>query len=188
MIISQHKESDLWYYTIPAKMSDTGRRKPMYYRTKHKAEDGLRDFQREYRQYRDSSMSDKDRGVMAVIKAKYPDLNVIAVLEEYKRTHGNLQPIPVKEAVEEFIKRIEATNLNATTKRGYRSRLRHFAAFLGDISLHEVSADHIDRFLQTKRDEGYRKSYWNSPRSKNQRIANQSVKSTVLKSTVSYYR
>src|SRR5258708_1905721 len=115
MIISQHKESGLWYFTVPAKMSDTGRRKPMYYPTKHKAEDGLADFQREYNQYRDSSMSDKDRGVMAVIKAKYPEYNVIAILEEYKRTHGNLKAISVKDAVEEFIKRIEASDKSDDT-------------------------------------------------------------------------
>jgi integrase len=160
MIISQHKESDLWYFTVPAKMSDTGRRKPMYFPTKHKAEDGLADFQREYREYRGATMSPKDHAVMTVIKAKYPDLNVIAILDEYRRTHGNLKPIPVKEAVEAFIKRIEASNLDDTTKRGYRGRLRQFGAFLGDLSLHQVTADHIDKFLQTKREGGDRRSYW----------------------------
>jgi hypothetical protein len=160
MIISQHKESDLWYYTIPARMSDTGRRKPMYYPTKHKAEEGMAKFHREYRQYRDSSMSEKDRGVMTVIKAKYPDLNVIAILEEHRRTHGNLKPISVMDAVEAFVKRIEASNLYDTTKRGYRGRLRQFGTFLGDLSLHQVTADHIDKFLQTKREGGDRRSYW----------------------------
>lgn len=160
MIIGQHKESGLWFYTIPARMSDTGKRKPVYYPTKHKAEDGLADFQREYRQYRDATMSQKDHGVMAVIKAKYPQLNVIAVLEEYVRTHGNLKPISVKEAVEAFIKRIEATKLDDSTKAGYRSRLRPFAAFLGDLSMHQVTATHIDNFLETKKEGGDRRSYW----------------------------
>ena len=132
----------------------------MYFPTKHKAEDGLKDFQQEYRQYRDATMSPKDHAVMTVIKAKYPDLNVIAILEEYKRTHGNLKPIPVKDAVEAFIKRIEASNLDDTNKRGYRNRLHHLAAFLGDLSMHQVTADHIDKFLHTKREGGNRKSYW----------------------------
>ena len=66
---------------------------------------------------------------MTVIKAKYPDLNVIAILEEYKRTHGNLKPIPVKDAVEAFIKRIEASNLEDTTKGGYRARCVPLSAF-----------------------------------------------------------
>src|SRR5882757_9090610 len=124
MIISQHKESGLWYFTVPAKMSDTGRRKPMYFPTKHKAEDGLADFQREYRKYRGSTLSEKDHGVMAVIKAKYPDLNVIAVLEAHKRSHGNLNPISVRDATEAYIKRIQASTLADDTKSGYRSRLR----------------------------------------------------------------
>jgi integrase len=160
MIISQHKESGLWYFTVPAKQSETGRRKPMYYATKHKAEDGLAKFKADFVQHGKAAITEKEMGVVLMIRAKYSDFHVIEILEEYKRTLGNLKPIPVKDAVEEFIKRIEATNLNDTTKRGYRSRLRHFAAFLGNLSLHEVSADHIDKFLQTKRDEGYRKSYW----------------------------
>jgi integrase len=160
MTISQHKENGLWYFTIPAKMSDTGKRKPMYYPTKHKAEDGLADFQREYRKYRGSTLSEKDHGVMAVIKAKYADLNVIAVLEEYKRTHGNLKPISVRDATEAFIKRIQASTLADDTKSGYRSRLRQFSAFIGDLQLHEVTASHIDKFLQTKKEGGDRKSHW----------------------------
>jgi site-specific recombinase XerD len=160
MIISQHKESGLWYFTVPAKMSDTGRRKPMYFPTKHKAEDGLADFQREYRKYRGSTLSEKDHGVMAVIKAKYPDLNVIAVLEAHKRSHGNLNPISVRDATEAYIKRIQASTLADDTKSGYRSRLRQFATFIGDHHLHEVTADQIDRFLQTRNEGGDRRTHW----------------------------
>jgi integrase len=160
MIISQHKESDLWYYTIPAKMSDTGRRKPMYYPTKHKAEEGLADFQREYRKYRDATLTPKELGVMALIRAKYSDLHVIEILENHKRTHGNLKPLSVKEAVEDFIKRIEASDKNTDTKSGYRSRLRQFSTFIGDMQLHEVTANHIYNFLQTKKEGGDRRSHW----------------------------
>ena len=160
MTISQHKESGLWYFTVPAKMSDTAKRKPMYYATKHKAEAGLADFQREYHKYKDATLTPKELGVMNVIRAKYADLNVIAVLDEYKRTHGNLNPISVRDATEAFIKRIEASTLADDTKSGYRSRLRQFSDFIGDLQLHEVTANHVYNFLETKKEGGDRRTHW----------------------------
>jgi integrase len=160
MTISQHKENGLWYFTIPAKMSDTGRRKPMYYPTKHKAEAGLAKFKAEYLEHGKAAITEKEMGVILMIRAKYPDFHVIEILENHKRTHGNLNPVSVKEATEAFIKRIQASTLADDTKSGYRSRLRQFSAFMGDLQLHQVTDSHIDKFLQTKKQGGDRRSHW----------------------------
>src|ERR1700754_2483685 len=76
-----------------------------------------------------------------------------------QQTAGNIRPISVNGAVEDFIRRKQASAQDAQTKSGYRSRLRMFSKHCGDVRLDEVTARQVDDFLQTI-SEGNRRSFW----------------------------
>jgi integrase len=113
----------------------------------------------EHLEHGKSAMSAKNRAIMTVIDAKYPEINVLA-MEYYKRTMANIRPMSARDGAQEYIKRREAsTKIVDRTKEDIRHRLGKFVEYFGDTRLDEITAHQVDEFLQTQ-SEGNRRSFW----------------------------
>jgi hypothetical protein len=104
--VSIHKASGRWSFKKPAKWSATGKREEVYFDTKKKADDEKARLIAEHNEHGRSAMSRKQRAIMTVAGEKYPGINILVALEHYKQTKANIRPISVRDAVEDFIKRI----------------------------------------------------------------------------------
>jgi hypothetical protein len=149
---------------IPAKESPTGKRQAKYFdylTGEHGAETFIKNHRREHREHGQSAISAKDRAIMTVIHAKYAEINVLAAMEYYKRTMANIRPISAKDGAQEYIKRREAsTKIGDRTKEDIRHRLGKFVEYFGDTRLDEITAHHVDEFLQTISEGSNRRSFW----------------------------
>jgi integrase len=166
MQITRRKDGR-YQVVVPANESITGKRHANYFKYKStdredrdSAEKFIARHEAEHREHGLSAVSAKDRAIMTVIHAKYPEINVLAAMEYYKRTMANIRPMTAKEGAQEYIKRREAsTKIVDRTKEDIRHRLGKFVDYFGDTRLDEITAHHVDEFLQTQSD-GNRRSFW----------------------------
>ena len=132
--------SGKWRVTVPAKLSDTGRRRDQYFDTKKAAEEFIADTLEERQEHGKQAVSSEERHWIQVVKTELGSLDKLrVVLDHWTRTGRGVVPSSATEAAEAFIKDQEGAGLNPKTKDDIRWRLRAFGKDFNSTQLHQVT-------------------------------------------------
>jgi hypothetical protein len=154
---------------IPAKESPTGKRQAKYfkYRTtdredRDSAEKFVARHEAQRREHGNAAVTAEERHWINIARAKLGSLVKLGeVLEHWRRTGANIRPMSAKDAVQEYVKRREASTLIADrTKSDTRHRLGKFVEHFGDNRLDAITAPLVDEFLLTISEGSNRRSFW----------------------------
>jgi hypothetical protein len=133
--------SGKWRVAIPAKLSETGRRRDKYFKTRKSAEEFIAETLGEREEHGKQAVSSGERHWIAVVRTELGSLGKLRdVLDHWARTGRGVQQISATEAVELFIKDQYTAGLNPKMMDDIRSRLRAFGKEFGDTPLHQNHA------------------------------------------------
>jgi hypothetical protein len=157
---SEHA-SGRWRVTVPAKFSDTGRRRDRYFDTKKSAEQFISEILGEVEEHGRQAVSSEERHWIQVAKTDLGSLDRLReVLEHWSRTGKGVKPISAYDAAEAFIRDRESENLNAKTLDDIRWRMRRFGKVFGTAELHQITPGSIEAYLKTFPPGWSRKSHY----------------------------
>jgi hypothetical protein len=146
---SEHA-SGRWRVTVPAKFSDTGRRRDRYFDTKRSAEQFISETLGERQEHGKQAVSSEERHWINVARTELGSLDRLReVLDHWSRTGKGVKPITAHDAAEEFIRDRESENLNPKTLDDIRWRLRRFGKTFGTEELHQITPGSIEAYLKT---------------------------------------
>jgi hypothetical protein len=146
---------------VPRKLSETGKRESRYFPSKTKAEQFIKGFKTERREYGKASVSAEERHWIQVARTELGNLDRLReVLDHWRKTGRGVQPISAKDAVESFIAfRTKQTKLNPATVHDVTWRLRAFGREFGASQLHQISPGQLETYLSTHTEGWSRKSH-----------------------------
>ena len=146
---SEHA-SGKWRVTVPAKFSDTGRRRDRYFDAKKSAEQFISETLGERQEHGKQAVSSEERHWINVARTELGSLDRLRdVLDHWSRTGRGVQPITAKDAAEAFIEDREAEELNPKTMDDIRWRLRRFATAFEATELHQITPGAVETYLKT---------------------------------------
>jgi hypothetical protein len=146
---SEHA-SGRWRVTVPAKFSDTGRRRDRYFDTKKSAEQFISETLGERGEHGRQAVSSEERHWINVARTELGSLDRLRdVLDHWKLTGKDVSPVTAHDAAEAFIKDRESESLNPKTMDDIRWRLRRFGKFFTATELHAITPGSIEAYLKT---------------------------------------
>ena len=153
--------SGRWRVTVPAKFSDTGRRRDQYFDTKKSAEDFISETLGEREEHGKQGVSSEERHWIKVARTELGTLDRLRdVLDHWKLTGKDVSPVTAHDAAEAFIRDRESENLNPKTLDDIRWRLRRFGKHYGTAELHSITLESIEAYLKTFPHGWSRKSHY----------------------------
>lgn len=141
--------SGRWRVTVPAKFSDTGRRRDQYFDTKKSAEQFISETLGERQEHGKQAVSSEERHWINVARTELGSLDRLReVLDHWIRTGKGVKPISAQAASEAFTLDRENENLNPKTLDDIRWRLRRFGKQFGATELHQITPGAVETYLQ----------------------------------------
>lgn len=139
-----------WRVTVPAKLSETGKRRDQYFDTKKEAEKFISNTLGEREEHGKQAASSEERYWIQVAKKELGNLDKLRdVLDHWARTGRGVQEISAFKATELFIADRSTAGLNPKTMDDIRWRIRGFGKAFADAPLHQITPGQIEGFLKT---------------------------------------
>jgi hypothetical protein len=144
---SEHKASGRWRVTVPANLSDTGKRKDQYFDTQKDAEQFIKSTLGEREEHGKQSVSSEERFWINVARKELGNLDKLReVLDHWKRTGRGVE-MSAKDATEIFIAYEQKAGLSPKTMDDIRWRLRAAGEAFGATPLHQITPGTVEAFI-----------------------------------------
>jgi hypothetical protein len=146
---SFHEGAKKWRVTVPAKLSDNGKRSDKYFDSQKAAQKFIDGLLSEREEHGKQSVTAEERHWINVARHELGDLSKLReVLDHWRRTGSGVKPILVRDAVERFKAFRFADKLNTETVRDITWRLSAFSERFGNRLMHQITPGEIEDWLQ----------------------------------------
>ena len=149
-IHKQGRNGERWALTIPARLSPTGRRRMVYFRTKEAAEKEAGRLTKDIRDFGSAAITPADRNWLAFLKQALGSLDVLPEVVAFWKNHGagSIKPIDIGDAVKSYLS-VYASTVKHRTLGDARYRLGSLASTFSGRLLHSITTADLERWQRS---------------------------------------